>query len=118
MDGEDTAAASAKLTEAGDGVEGRRRADHASTSLVRRADVDVIANGDLWLADVGCRPFRLWCRGDGALSGAMGSMALGTAGTAVRKDVAAKGASPPVEPCPPMQPGGAHEGKARMVVLG
>ena len=57
MDGEDTAAASAKLTEAGDGVEGRRRADHASTSLVRRAKVDVIAKGDLWSADVDGRLF-------------------------------------------------------------
>ena len=38
MDGEDTAAASAKLAEAGDDVEGRRYADYASTLLVRRAN--------------------------------------------------------------------------------
>ena len=114
MNGEDTTPASAKLTEAGDGVGRRRRADHASTLLVRTADVGRIADGNLLSADLDDRPL------DYASNGTVRSWARwalwprerpGTAGTAVMKDIAPNGAGHPGGPCPPMQPGGAHEGK-------
>ena len=63
MDGEDTTPASAKLTEAGDGVDCRRRTDHASTSLVRTADVGRIASGDSLSADVDGRPLGYGAEG-------------------------------------------------------
>ena len=62
MDGEDTTPASAKLTEAGDGVDCRRRAD-PSASLVRTAGVSRIASGDSLSADVDGRPLGYGAEG-------------------------------------------------------